>query len=238
MGVSGKKCGNSESTEKMMKLLIDIFDVLNGRPICESITESYWNSHRGKDGKQKPGKKAIIEKMLSVIELTENYSMEEFDFFLTAGWNQDPLKRLFGQIRALKTQSCLYDECEECKKSVIITEDDPMNSPELALKANFSSSDPSFFTCNPKLKRDVDIRICKSQLCFGKVEPALLCTDCPEENGWQIRFYKGAIRTNEEDVAGLRKIIEEHEQKCSLMKKREEIIEEIQRQKENDAREK
>jgi hypothetical protein len=63
---------DSESTEKMMKLLIDIFDVLNGRSICESITESYWNSHRGKDGKQKPGKKAIIEKMLSVIELTEN----------------------------------------------------------------------------------------------------------------------------------------------------------------------
>jgi hypothetical protein len=55
-----------------MKLLIDIFDVLNGRQICESITESYWNSHRGKDGKQKPGKKAIIEKMLSFIELTEN----------------------------------------------------------------------------------------------------------------------------------------------------------------------
>jgi hypothetical protein len=53
-----------------MKLLIDIFDVLNGRQICESITESYWNSHRGKDGKQKPGENAIIEKMLSVIELT------------------------------------------------------------------------------------------------------------------------------------------------------------------------
>ena len=63
---------DSESTERKTKLLNDVFDVLNGRNMCESITESNWNNHCGEDGKQKPGKKAIIEKMLSVIELTEN----------------------------------------------------------------------------------------------------------------------------------------------------------------------
>lgn len=65
---------DSESTERKTKLLNDGFDVMNGRNMSESITESNWKPHFGKDGKQKPGKKAIIQKMLSEIELTESFA--------------------------------------------------------------------------------------------------------------------------------------------------------------------
>ncbi|KZS00414.1 Uncharacterized protein APZ42_003278, partial [Daphnia magna] len=46
--------------------------------------------------------------ILSTIGLTEELlypidPTEKYDFVLTARWNQDPLERLFGQIRAFDT---------------------------------------------------------------------------------------------------------------------------------------
>ena len=61
----------SDAAERMAKLLNDVFDILNGRRMEESISNMNWKAHVTKAGKSKRGIKAVLEDMLAVIDQAE-----------------------------------------------------------------------------------------------------------------------------------------------------------------------